>query len=195
VEQLQSHIWLTASSYMGKYLCISSYIRKPVLIYDFATAPLWISYMWGKFYFLLSVRDAVQNMLPPPPFIQLSRARRWAGSALYPSGLCGHTHHRMAFHAAFLAQSHQVPDEPNHLQIFWKEGAVHYSAGCIHETVPPTINTKRRLSFCDRVPVYKIQVDIRSSLSDFALRGNSLQPPQYFASMYKFSIITTNRVV
>jgi hypothetical protein len=28
------------SSYMGKYLRISSYIRKPFLIYDFATAPL-----------------------------------------------------------------------------------------------------------------------------------------------------------
>jgi hypothetical protein len=26
--------------YMGKYLRISSYIRKPFLIYDFATAPL-----------------------------------------------------------------------------------------------------------------------------------------------------------
>ncbi len=25
---------------MGKYLSISSYIRKPFLIYDFATAPL-----------------------------------------------------------------------------------------------------------------------------------------------------------
>jgi hypothetical protein len=32
---------LTASSYMGKFLHISSYcIRKPFLIYDFATAPL-----------------------------------------------------------------------------------------------------------------------------------------------------------
>ncbi len=28
MEQLQSHIWLTASSYMWKYLHISSYIRK-----------------------------------------------------------------------------------------------------------------------------------------------------------------------
>ncbi len=32
-------IWLTASLYMGEYLRISSYIRKPFLIYDFATAP------------------------------------------------------------------------------------------------------------------------------------------------------------
>jgi hypothetical protein len=37
---LQSHMYLAASSYMGKYLCISSYIRKPFFIYDFATAPL-----------------------------------------------------------------------------------------------------------------------------------------------------------
>ncbi len=40
VKQLQSHILLTASSYMGKFLRISSYIRKPFLVYDFATAPL-----------------------------------------------------------------------------------------------------------------------------------------------------------
>ncbi len=33
MEQLQSHIWLTASSYMGKSLRISSYIRKPFLIH------------------------------------------------------------------------------------------------------------------------------------------------------------------
>jgi hypothetical protein len=30
MEQLQSHMWLTASSYMGKYLRISSCIRKPL---------------------------------------------------------------------------------------------------------------------------------------------------------------------
>jgi hypothetical protein len=40
IVQLQSHIGRTASSYTGKYLRISSYIRKPFLIYDFATAPL-----------------------------------------------------------------------------------------------------------------------------------------------------------
>ncbi len=48
MEQLQSHIWLTASSYMRKYLHISSYTRKPFLIYDFATAPLWISYIYEE---------------------------------------------------------------------------------------------------------------------------------------------------
>ncbi len=39
---------------MVKYLRISSYIRKPFLIYDFAPDPIWISiqYMWGKFSFL-----------------------------------------------------------------------------------------------------------------------------------------------
>ncbi len=39
MEQLQSHICLTAYSYMVKYLRISSYVRKLFLIYDFATAP------------------------------------------------------------------------------------------------------------------------------------------------------------
>ncbi len=52
LEQLQSHIWLTASSYIGKYLRISSYIRKPFLIYYFATAPTEFLYIWGKFDFL-----------------------------------------------------------------------------------------------------------------------------------------------
>jgi hypothetical protein len=51
VEQLQSHIWLTASSYMGKCFRISSYIRKPFLIYDFATPPLWISLYMRKILF------------------------------------------------------------------------------------------------------------------------------------------------
>ncbi len=56
VEQLQSHIWLTASSYIGKYLPISSYIRKPFLIYDFETAPLRISlYMMKIWFSFLSV--------------------------------------------------------------------------------------------------------------------------------------------
>jgi hypothetical protein len=35
-----SYMIITASSFMGKYFRISSYIRKPFLIYDFATAPL-----------------------------------------------------------------------------------------------------------------------------------------------------------
>ncbi len=52
VDQLQSHIWLTASSYMGNNFRISSYIRKSFLIYDFASAPLWFPYIWGKFYFI-----------------------------------------------------------------------------------------------------------------------------------------------
>jgi hypothetical protein len=34
------YIGLSASLYMVNYLRISSYIRKPFLIYDFATAPL-----------------------------------------------------------------------------------------------------------------------------------------------------------
>jgi hypothetical protein len=60
VEQLQSHIWLTASSFMGKYLRISSYIRKPFLINDFATTPLWISlYIRKIWYSFLSVQGRI----------------------------------------------------------------------------------------------------------------------------------------
>ncbi len=55
--QLQCNIWLTASLYMVKYLRISSHIMKPFLIYDYATAPLWISLycIWGKFVFFFLV--------------------------------------------------------------------------------------------------------------------------------------------
>jgi hypothetical protein len=42
-DRVKSHIWLTASSDMVKYLRISSYIRKPFHIYDFAPDPIWIS--------------------------------------------------------------------------------------------------------------------------------------------------------
>jgi|LakMenEpi03Aug12_release.lakeMendotaPanAssembly.Ray.scaffolds.fasta_scaffold216850_1 hypothetical protein len=44
--------WLTAFSSMTIYLLISSYIRKPFLIYDFATSPSDFPYLWGKFSFL-----------------------------------------------------------------------------------------------------------------------------------------------
>ncbi len=59
MEQLQSHLWLTASSYMGKYLDISSYIRKAFLIYDFATAPLWIFLIYEEnlIFFFISVEE------------------------------------------------------------------------------------------------------------------------------------------
>jgi hypothetical protein len=52
-EQLQSHIWLTASTTtnMVKYLRISSYIRKPLLLYDLAFEPIWISLCMRKSFF------------------------------------------------------------------------------------------------------------------------------------------------
>ncbi len=45
MEQLQSYIWLTASSYMTKYLRISSYMTLQLLHSEFP-------YIWGKFDFL-----------------------------------------------------------------------------------------------------------------------------------------------
>ncbi len=50
-EQLQSHIWGRASQYMRKWGNISPYVRRPLVIYDFATAPFWISLYMGKFWF------------------------------------------------------------------------------------------------------------------------------------------------
>ncbi len=44
----KSYMTITASSYMVKYLRISSYTRKPFLIYDFSTDPSWISLCMRK---------------------------------------------------------------------------------------------------------------------------------------------------
>ncbi len=76
MEQLQSHIWLTATSYMGKYLRTSSYIRKPFLIYDFATAQLWLSlYMREIWFSFLSVRYAKKKVIdfPSPAGMSLTK--------------------------------------------------------------------------------------------------------------------------
>jgi hypothetical protein len=58
-DRLQSHIWLTAASYMVKYLRISSHTctRKPFLLYDFATATVWgfLIYEENFFFFFISV--------------------------------------------------------------------------------------------------------------------------------------------
>ncbi len=51
MEQLQSHIWLTASSYMGKYLRISSYILgSPSSYMILQLLHSEFPYIWGKFY-------------------------------------------------------------------------------------------------------------------------------------------------
>ncbi len=58
---LQSHIWLMASSYMTKYLRISLKIRKPFLIFDFATDPIWIS-LYIRISFFLSVCRLIRRI-------------------------------------------------------------------------------------------------------------------------------------
>ncbi len=67
MEQLQSHICGRASSYMGKYLRISSYMRKPFLKNDFATAPLWIFFYMSNiwFSFFLSVYGSESGISGP----------------------------------------------------------------------------------------------------------------------------------
>ncbi len=58
VEQLQSHIWGRASWYIRKCANISPYMRRPLVIYDFATAPPWISLYMKKIRFsFLSVQQ------------------------------------------------------------------------------------------------------------------------------------------
>ncbi len=52
-EQLQSHIWLTSSLYMVKYLRISSYIiGSPSSYMTLQPLPSEIFNIWGKFYFI-----------------------------------------------------------------------------------------------------------------------------------------------
>ncbi len=62
MEQLQSHMRGRASLYMRKCANISPYMRRPLVIYDFATAPFWISlYMrkiWFSFLFFLLPKPA-----------------------------------------------------------------------------------------------------------------------------------------
>jgi len=55
-ELLQSHLWGRASLYMRKCANIKSYMRRPLVIYDFATVPFWISgYMRKILFSFLSV--------------------------------------------------------------------------------------------------------------------------------------------
>ncbi len=74
--KVQSHIWLTASSYMVKHLRISSYIRKPFLIYDFAPDPTfefpYIHYEKNFVLFFISVANTGRLWLLP----QLDRLAR-----------------------------------------------------------------------------------------------------------------------
>ncbi len=56
-DRMLSHIWLTASSFTVKYLCISSYIRKSFLIGDFAPDPSELPYMRKILFSFLSVHD------------------------------------------------------------------------------------------------------------------------------------------
>jgi len=74
MEQLQSHIWLTASSYMDKYLRISSFIRKPFLIYDFATVPFWISLYMRKIWFPFFISAGQPCWWPPDDIASEGRA-------------------------------------------------------------------------------------------------------------------------
>jgi hypothetical protein len=58
--------WLTASSYITKFLRISSYIRKAFLRYDFATAPIWNSLYMRKISF------SFLSVYPPSGFHRLT---------------------------------------------------------------------------------------------------------------------------
>ncbi len=76
-DRVQSHIWLTASSYMVKNWSISSYIRKPFLIDDFAPDPIWISFNMRKILFaFLSVQYALSQRPFPSNCSHISFTKR-----------------------------------------------------------------------------------------------------------------------
>jgi hypothetical protein len=57
-DRVQNHVWLTASSFMVKYLHISSYIRKPFLIFDRSHLNLLI-YEENFLLFFISVANTI----------------------------------------------------------------------------------------------------------------------------------------
>jgi hypothetical protein len=75
--------------YMGKYLRISSCIRKPFLIYDVATAPPEFPNIRGKFDFLFyqCVRRNERKRNLPISFVDLLNVLEPICSALFPLAL------------------------------------------------------------------------------------------------------------
>jgi hypothetical protein len=68
MEQLQSHIWLTASSYMGKYLRISSSLGSPSSYMTLQLLNSEFPYKWGKILFsFLSVNSPIVSRHKSPP--------------------------------------------------------------------------------------------------------------------------------
>ncbi len=55
LDRVQSHVWLTTSSYIVKIFVNFLIIRKPFLIYDFAPDPIRISYEENFVFFFISV--------------------------------------------------------------------------------------------------------------------------------------------
>ncbi len=68
VEQLHSDEWGRASQYMRERANISPYMRRPLVIYDFATAPFWISLYMRKILFSFLSVQPLQDLLPWPFF-------------------------------------------------------------------------------------------------------------------------------
>ncbi len=71
----KSYMTITAASYMRKYLRISSYVRKPYLIHDFATAPHSL-YMRKILFTFLSVWH-MMNKIIHTFFDQTARAHNY----------------------------------------------------------------------------------------------------------------------
>ncbi len=78
MEQLQSHIWLTASSYLAKYLRSSSYMTLQLLhfLISFNMRKIWLS-------FFISVVYLNESLLGTSDFdAQMSGIKIWKGDEI-----------------------------------------------------------------------------------------------------------------
>ncbi len=88
VEQLQSHIWGRASPFMRKRANISPCMRRPLVIYDFATAPLWISLYIRKTWFSFFYQCAVLLQCQSVCTLQSSCSAKWYVDLLLCQSVC-----------------------------------------------------------------------------------------------------------
>ncbi len=104
---------------MGKYFRISSYIRKPFLIYDFATAPLWNSSCMRKSWFTLPERS---DWAEPAPSCRPSVGWLATCSRTDPWSSCTHTQRWNLHYACATLCRHSAQLADNDLSVRWRIG-------------------------------------------------------------------------
>ncbi len=132
-DRVQSRIWPTASPYITK-LRISSDIRNPLLIYDYAPTcnPFWISlYMRKKiFFFFISV------FLLTPPLILKSRHHFCSPLVIFHPlkfltiGLKSNSY--ISYFLISIVLSWPIPNPPSFFALIWKNILWHLGSESVH---------------------------------------------------------------